>query len=671
MGACFNYGRSSDDYQQSYLALFVIVELYPELMNGDVVTMKLVRATIENYRCYDTPTTIEFSDITALIGRNDVGKSSIMEALDLFFNEHKSDQDDCCVRTDSPDIKITCEFSDPPESVVLDETYPTTLANEYLLNARGNVEMVKVFPNGACTKTKIIKSIRALHPTAAGIDDLLELSLQKLKARARELGVSLAGVDERAKAEVRRAIWNSVPNLQRLEKNILVKSDDLKAVGDKITNSMPLFSLFKADRPSTDQDEEAQDPMKLAVKQAIAEQQAALDRISEIVESEIARVAEASVQKLAEVDSSLAAQFKPRITTKPWASLFSVALTDEGDVPINKRGSGVRRLILLSFLRAKAENAASESGKTDIILGIEEPETSQHPNNQVLLMDAFQELSEQGNYQVILTTHNPALANRLPSSAIRFLEGQRSVCPTVITGESGGERAVHALGMLPNHRIKLFIGVEGTNDINFWKQISEMLINSGEGVPNVKALELENSIVFIPLGGSNLQLWANRLSGLNVPELHIFDRDAAPGQPTTIEHRRIAEIINQGALGRAFISCNRETENYLHPDAICEEYSFNPITIDGDTDVPAYVAECHCRALNADVEWNELNDKERKRKESDAKKRLNTAVVSRMTPDRLTAIDPRGFVLEILARIQAAVDEDMDRFLAPIPGHWM
>lgn len=634
--------------------------------------MKLIRATIENYRCYATPTTVEFGNITALIGRNDVGKSSIMEALDLFFNEHKSDEDDCCVRTGSPDIKIVCEFSDPPEDIVLDETYHTTLASEFLLNSRGNVEFIKVFSKGACAKAKIKKFIRALHPSAPEFSDLLELTLPKLKERAKKLGVTLEGVDERAKAAVRKAIWGAAPDLQLEEQEILIKADDITAAGDKISSAMPLFSLFKADRSSTDQDEEAQDPMKLAVKQAIAEQQAELDKLTERVKNEITRVAEASVKKLAEVDSSLAEQLKPRVSAKPWASLFSVDLTDEGDIPVNKRGSGVRRLILLSFLRAKADNAASDSGKTDIILGIEEPETSQHPNNQILLMEAFQELSEQGNYQIILTTHNPALAKRLPDSSIRFLEGKRSECPRVISAQDGVERAAKALGMLPNHGIKLFIGVEGTNDIAFWRHISSALSLHGHIVPDIATLEADNTIVFIPLGGSSLQLWANRLDGLNVPELHIFDRDAAPGQPTTDMHRATADIINQREKARAFVTCCRESENYLHPEAICEEYEFTSIVIGGDTDVPAVVAELHYSTYNVTAPgWNELEDEARARRESKAKKRLNKAAALRMTPKRMNEADPNGFVLEILTRIQAAVDEDMERFLAPIPQHWM
>ncbi|MBZ5563091.1 MAG: ATP-binding protein [Acidobacteriia bacterium] len=56
--------------------------------------MKLKRLRLRNFRCYQSETSIDFDDITALIGRNDSGKSTVMEALDLFLNDNNPDSDD-------------------------------------------------------------------------------------------------------------------------------------------------------------------------------------------------------------------------------------------------------------------------------------------------------------------------------------------------------------------------------------------------------------------------------------------------------------------------------------------------------------------------------------------------------------------------------------------------
>ena len=47
--------------------------------------MTLNKLILKNFRGFRDSTEIEFSDLDVIIGRNDVGKSSILEALDIFF----------------------------------------------------------------------------------------------------------------------------------------------------------------------------------------------------------------------------------------------------------------------------------------------------------------------------------------------------------------------------------------------------------------------------------------------------------------------------------------------------------------------------------------------------------------------------------------------------------
>lgn len=49
--------------------------------------MQIKSVIIENFRGYQTRQTIAFDQLTAFVGKNDVGKSTILEALDIFFNE--------------------------------------------------------------------------------------------------------------------------------------------------------------------------------------------------------------------------------------------------------------------------------------------------------------------------------------------------------------------------------------------------------------------------------------------------------------------------------------------------------------------------------------------------------------------------------------------------------
>lgn len=64
-----------------------------------------------------------------------------------------------------------------------------------------------------------------------------------------------------------------------------------------------------------------------------------------------------------------------------------------------------------------------------MIYAIEEPETSQHPNYQMMLMKALLALAGQPHRQIIVTTHVPALAGLILSKAYVMLPEMRRVNP--------------------------------------------------------------------------------------------------------------------------------------------------------------------------------------------------------------------------------------------------
>lgn len=44
---------------------------------------------IKNFRGYRDSTSINIQELTAFVGKNDSGKSTVLEALDIFFNDGK------------------------------------------------------------------------------------------------------------------------------------------------------------------------------------------------------------------------------------------------------------------------------------------------------------------------------------------------------------------------------------------------------------------------------------------------------------------------------------------------------------------------------------------------------------------------------------------------------
>jgi hypothetical protein len=621
--------------------------------------MKLIEAKLRNWRCYKEEIGIDLGDLVVFVGRNDSGKSSVFDALALFFDDGAApDKDDVCVSGDGTEIRLACVFTDLPSEIVLDAQRPTSLGEECLLNGNGFLEVVKIYDCSLAKPKCTGVFARARHPSAEGYDDLLSLTNAKLKARAKSLKVDLSGVNETVNTELRRAIWAHADDLQPVEVDVPLKAETAKQVWDQLKNRLPVFALFRSDRASTDQDEEAQDPMKAAVKEAIRAQGDVLNQIAEKVKAEVQEIANRTIDRIAEMSPDLARKLTPRVSTKSWDTLFSVSLTGDEGISLNKRGSGARRLVLLNFFRAKVEQEADERS-AGLVYAIEELETSQHPHNQLMLVNALKDLADRPGCQVFLTTHTPVLARHFDRNALRLVTRENDR-PVIRHGkdEATVKEVVKSLGVLPDHNVKVFVGVEGRNDIAFLRSISRVLSDAGEDVPDLGAAEDAGHLVFVPLGGSNLDLWASRLKGFNRPEFYLFDRDVKP--PADPHYKAQADEINQRDNCRAWHTNKRELENYIHRQVItaaCPTFAGNG---DDFEDVPELLAKAIHEASPSEQTWAEvLADQEKlKKKVSKAKKRLCTEMAAQMTAELLTVVDPNGEVRGWLSAIGSAPDAE-------------
>jgi putative ATP-dependent endonuclease of OLD family len=598
--------------------------------------MKVRQVFIENFRSYRNPTRIELDGLTTFVGRNDAGKSSVLEALEIFFNNEliKIEAADVSIGSLSKKVRIGCVFSDLPSTpIVLDKTATTTLQDEYLLNSDGDLEIHKVFD---CGIAKVNKSVYAVaqHPSVDGADDLLEMKSADLKKRLESLKINADDVDLRSKPSMRSAIWKSFNSLELQPREIPLDKEDCKLIWENIEQWMPLYALFRADRPSTDEDSEVQDPMKLAVQQALKESQELLESIKKQVREAATEVAARTVDKLKEFAPELAQQFSPHFRAEPkWDQLFKLSLTGDDAIPVNKRGSGVRRLILLSFFRAAAESTSALKNSPSIVYAIEEPETCQHPIQQKLLMQAFRELVDDG-YQVLVTTHNPAFAGLVPVSSIRYVRCTSGNTET-FSGDDTLRDVANDLGVLPDHRIRVFVCVEGPNDCSFLKHISKKLHSADATIPS---LSEDPRVALFHLGGSNLTQWVQNhyLQGLNIPEVHLYDR-GTDNPPKFQEAVNI--VVGRGGRSYATLTGKREMENYLHPNAIERALGVR-VDFGDDDSVPEMVGRMiHESAADHGVTWDALDDDSKGKKMSRAKIRLNDSAAGLMSLEELLERD--------------------------------
>jgi predicted ATP-dependent endonuclease of OLD family len=620
--------------------------------------MKLDKLKLRNFRGYSQETEIDISDLNVIIGKNDIGKSSILEALDIFFNG-KPDKNDLCINHDNRKIQITCIFKDLPEELILDDSTVTNLESEYLLNQDKKLEIKKSFSVSTSGTVSEESVIICDYPDNKELADLLSKKRTTLRIQFDELGIAPEGVNRTKNKELRDAIRNHFyqdGNVTTTLKEIKIdgrldNEDNRKKIWTSLKKYLPLFSLFFVDKQLNDQDSDIQDPMKEIIKEVLKRDNInpLLDQLKEAVQNASTQLADETIKKLNELDSALAETLRSKFPKEPtWSSIFKLALEDDRGVPLNKRGSGMRRLVLLSFFRAQVENRRTANAP-NIIYALEEPETSQHPDFQLMVVNALKELSETDNAQVFFTTHNSNLAKEVPKSSLRYVYSNNNI----IKVESGVnldgtdneqiiDKIIETLGALPDpkNKVKVLIFVEGENDVNALKGLSKLLNAHDDAIINLNDNE---AIAFIPTGGSQLKFYIEKkyLDGLTQAQVHIYDSDVPD---------YVASVANLNAEGVhtkiGFNTTKIELENYLHHEAIIECYeelniSITLAEITDQEDVPEKVAMA-VHQETSQTDWNGINpdpvktEEKQKRKISRAKRQLNTLAIEKMTIDRLT-----------------------------------
>lgn len=607
-------------------SIILVKKLY-----GGFITMKLKKMRLKNFRGYSN-ITVEFDDnLNVIIGRNDVGKSTILEALEIYFNSDKIkiDISDLSVFSTEPKIEIVCCFEVEGCKMLFDATNYSTCKDEFLLNEEGLLEIKQVWD---CSKGKLTASnqktyIVAMYPTKYN-PPLIQEKISVLQKRYDVYKDDPIYVPEtRTKsAELRKAIYaKELTNpIELALTDIDISKEDGKKIWESISKQLPIYCLFESDRKNTDKDAEIQDPLKAVTKSVVADMEDQIMQMQKEVKDKVEEIGRKTIQKLSELDSGIAQNIQPQVTLKPIDSSFSFDLVSDNDIPLNKRGSGVRRLILLSYFRADAEEKLRENYNRQMIYAIEEPETSQHPDYQRMIITTLLELSEKDTHQIIVTSHTPEIAKMVDVNQLIFIKKNEHEIPQI---EKDNEIKVKgiakSLGILPYAKTKTVIYVEGTNDANF-------LININQNISELKSIVnlLNTDISIIPLNGSRLIDWINKdyFSETSVNEIYIVDNDVE-------KYVKLIDNIENENDGRRFgwHTILQEMENYIAPELIENEFNIDLSKYKDNwssMDIPK---------LLLDLIKQEINDV--KTRENVIKQILNNGISKRITKEILLKMD--------------------------------
>lgn len=406
--------------------------------------MRIARVQLKNFRCLED-VTVEFDDVTTLIGPNGVGKSTVLHALDWFFNDSKAGvlvDEDVTYGSGATQIEVQVEFHKlTPEDRDALGKYASPWVDRCVVTKYRRADGQEVMSGNAKSCEDFIQ-IRAV----AGRER--KDAFNQLVASRPDL--ELARATTIAAAEEAMRAWEIA------HPDLLTDSPDTMTNffgfnGQAVMSGRFDYVLVKADLRAR---EEAIDSKSTIIgrilERAVDRKQAdaLLDQLADEVKIQRQTIYDENfTQNLTDISKQLtdaiglytsgaagrAIKVKLDLPeVKPQSTHFLVSVLDESlETTIERQGHGFQRTLLISSLQVLASRSAANTSKGTICLAIEEPELFQHPTQAQSFARVLRSLAEtpERRIQVTYATHSPYFIDAERFQQVRRITREASVAP--------------------------------------------------------------------------------------------------------------------------------------------------------------------------------------------------------------------------------------------------
>ena len=454
--------------------------------------MQIYSLTIEGFRKH-LKTKIIFSDSTFLIGENNVGKSSILYALDYLLGAKTNIPiDEFYALEDSGERKVvvdnivfTAEFRRIPKEANSwrgfkgrllqyepDKNDPLDTGLKFIYR--------KTFPKGGKVKIETFenpKSLKSEFENCTCIQDFLNAGLsedqltddikkikydKKLTAKERAL---FNVIEEIFDIDDSQECWVENPGgipqnvLSKLPKYLLIPAQDSEGEisGTSGTLQKTLNELFNEVREKSENYKLAQEYLNKLAKELDPSDESTeiskmIGEINGIISDVFPHTGISAEANLSDADKVI----KPA---------FDIQMNSNVSTPSNLQGTGLIRSTVFALLRYKAlrDNKKDTMQERQLIIGFEEPEIYLHPNAISKMRDTIYSLAESGNNQIVCTTHSPYMIdlNKKPKQTLNRL--------SLTTCDFGESRAL-TVESIPFNITKEFLELQ-EDDKNYIKML--------------------------------------------------------------------------------------------------------------------------------------------------------------------------------------------------------
>lgn len=397
--------------------------------------MKLHSLKIEGFRRH-LETEVLFSDATFLIGENNIGKSSILNALNILLNDVKklTEEDFFALREEGlttntrgvDTITLLAEFREIPAEARGWVGFKGRILS--FINEDGEQDYRIIYrktfkPNTDCIieMREQSKTIKAEFEQCLTIQNYIDAGLDTSRVTERIKNIAttkkltqkelepIKELEDLYDYDDQNEVWFTNPGgipanvLTKLPKFLLIpaqdKIDELSGASGALNTT--LTHLFNDVREASANFRQAQLYLDLLAAELNPEDEESefgqmMLELNKTVSDVFPNTGLRAITNLAEADKVIKPQFK--------ISMFSNITTG-----VNMQGTGIIRSAVFALLRYRniRENRRGGNQSRPLLIGFEEPEIYLHPNAAKQMRETIYELASAPNNQIVCTTHSP------------------------------------------------------------------------------------------------------------------------------------------------------------------------------------------------------------------------------------------------------------------------
>lgn len=328
---------------------------------------------VDNFKSIRESEQVQLGDFNVFVGKNDAGKSSLLEAIEIFLSKGKPGSSHFHKYHDV-EISMSANFFDIPDE--LNEA----LSEEYQSDS------------DALTITRIFEKRASTTPSSTTLVNGNELSAGAIYDEEERL----------TKAKSRDFIWRFMPRPIHIpaERDV---TEETKLKSGTLLNDLLV--------PVLEEGGVGEDESLVETKSSLEE---SLRGTSQRIGEQLTESMRTHMPDLEEVEVvpgsvSLEKAISPQVNLKDQYLPESVG--------IGERGSGVGSLFILSLMQAYVDMQVGEG----YCLLFEEPGNSLHPGAERKMLDALRTISEEGG-QILITTHSQVFIDRTDSAQLYIVK---------------------------------------------------------------------------------------------------------------------------------------------------------------------------------------------------------------------------------------------------------